>query len=279
MQPNTVLACALEEPWFVSARLRNLDYVHREPRDTLPLSIKCRFGGASRYTTSAGDYLVDDYGCLLLNSGRTYAFRTPVVRPTYSFNVFYPRDWIASVLGSEEPLHVHETYYRYSAGFASTVVELMRGYQDGADVEETSIELLGHILATQQRYARQADSLHCIRRSTRLRLAARLHRARDRIYAGFQADLTLDDVARDSALSKFCLVRYYRELFGLTPMRDRTRKRMEIAQTLLRTDLDVPDIADRVGYRNNAAFITAFRRSTGTTPGRYRADALPIVAD
>jgi AraC family transcriptional regulator len=41
---------------------------------------------------------------------------------------------------------------------------------------------------------------------------------------------------------------------------------------LARRDLPLAEIAYRAGFASQAHFSTAFRRATGTTPARYRAE-------
>lgn len=42
------------------------------------------------------------------------------------------------------------------------------------------------------------------------------------------------------------------------------------AVALLTADIEISEVAERVGYRSVSAFITAFRRITGMTPGQFR---------
>ena len=59
--------------------------------------------------------------------------------------------------------------------------------------------------------------------------------------------------------------------FGESPMAHVTAIRMRRAcQLILRSDLPVGDIAEKVGYTNQFAFSTAFKRHTGATPRGYR---------
>lgn len=50
--------------------------------------------------------------------------------------------------------------------------------------------------------------------------------------------------------------------------------RVKHAVALLGVGHEVSEVAERVGYRSASAFITAFRRATGVTPGQFRAPAL-----
>lgn len=46
--------------------------------------------------------------------------------------------------------------------------------------------------------------------------------------------------------------------------------RAQHAVVLLAQGMEIDEVAGMVGYRSASAFTTAFRRVTGTTPGRYR---------
>ena len=65
-----------------------------------------------------------------------------------------------------------------------------------------------------------------------------------------------------------------RQYFGVSPMRRVAQIRMQLACELLSsTDYAIYTIAPMLGYNNEAAFSTAFRRETGTSPRAYRQTA------
>ena len=63
--------------------------------------------------------------------------------------------------------------------------------------------------------------------------------------------------------------------FGLSPLRYLIRKRIEIAQEMLRDDrsLSVAEVARRCGFENPYYFARMFKRITGKTPSSYRHSA------
>jgi len=84
-------------------------------------------------------------------------------------------------------------------------------------------------------------------------------------------DLTLDDIARQAALSTRTLSRRFREQTGTTPTQWLTRARLRRAQLLLEsTDHGIDWIAGQVGFGSPATFRDRFRRLVGTTPHAYR---------
>ncbi len=86
-----------------------------------------------------------------------------------------------------------------------------------------------------------------------------------------EAAWTLEALAREAGLSRSALATRFRTLVGMTPMTYLTAWRMLLARQMLRhSGLPLPAIAERVGYRSEAAFSRAFKRAYGKSPGRTR---------
>ena len=90
------------------------------------------------------------------------------------------------------------------------------------------------------------------------------------------ADLLREDPSREPAelarvvgSSRRTLERRFREETALALGRWRQRAQILRAMELLSDGAPVTDTAHRVGYSTTSAFIAAFRRVTGTTPGRF----------
>jgi AraC-like DNA-binding protein len=80
---------------------------------------------------------------------------------------------------------------------------------------------------------------------------------------------TLAEVARASAASARTLERLFRNETGLPFGVWRQRARLLRALQLLAEGDAVASVASAVGYESTSAFVAAFRRALGTTPGRY----------
>lgn len=93
---------------------------------------------------------------------------------------------------------------------------------------------------------------------------ALLHRSPDKPW-------TLETLARQVGMSRSAFATRFNRLVGQTPMQYLTHWRMEVAGRLLReTRRSAADIAERVGYRSEAAFGKVFKRTLGIGPGAYR---------
>jgi len=100
-------------------------------------------------------------------------------------------------------------------------------------------------------------------RDPRALRAARLVRSRP------EARLTLAEASRESGASGRTLERLFRNETGLAFGTWRQRARLLRALQLLAESENVTSTAIAVGYESTSAFVAAFRRAIGTTPGQY----------
>lgn len=88
--------------------------------------------------------------------------------------------------------------------------------------------------------------------------------------------LTVDDLARAAAFSKFHFTRVFRQVTGLTPGRFLATLRIEEAKRLLlTTSLPVTAISGLVGYQSVGTFSTRFSAAVGLAPTVYRRRRTP----
>ena len=88
-------------------------------------------------------------------------------------------------------------------------------------------------------------------------------------------DWTVDDLAREVAVSRSVLAQRFTELVGEAPMRYLAGWRMQLAKQMMRDGArNIQDVATRVGYESEAAFNRAFKRATGSPPATWRKAAL-----
>lgn len=82
---------------------------------------------------------------------------------------------------------------------------------------------------------------------------------------------TLKDLANASGLSRSAYIQRFKKAFGAPPLEVITRMRMEQGKYLLRSSTaSLLEIATDIGYSSDAAFIRAFSREYGMTPGEWR---------
>ena len=90
--------------------------------------------------------------------------------------------------------------------------------------------------------------------------------------------LTLDQVAREAALSPGQFIRTFKAVFGQTPHQVRINARLELAKTLLITgSAPVTDVCAAAGFASLGTFSYVFARRVGSSPSAFRREARTLV--
>ena len=96
------------------------------------------------------------------------------------------------------------------------------------------------------------------------RAVALLHEAPERAW-------TVDELAREVAMSRSVLATRFASLVGDSPMQYLMRWRLALAARALRSGSDaISRVAERSGYETEAAFSRAFKREFGLPPATWR---------
>lgn len=88
----------------------------------------------------------------------------------------------------------------------------------------------------------------------------------------FHRNITVEDVARATALSRSVLQRRFRGVLGISVLDEILKTRLKHAQSLLEeTKLSLVDIAERSGFKHQQYLGYVFKKRLQDTPGAYRA--------
>lgn len=92
----------------------------------------------------------------------------------------------------------------------------------------------------------------------------------------YQERLTLDQVAQAANVSRNTCLACFRRVLGLSPMEYLLNHRLEQAcHLLLTTHWPVSQVAEACGFGDASYFGKAFRKKTGLSPAKYRAQQRP----
>jgi AraC-like DNA-binding protein len=128
--------------------------------------------------------------------------------------------------------------------------------------EVIMLQLLRHV---QKRNSEMAPGPEVIQHD------AILLRAWTAFFANPSANWTIDKLAQASGLGRSAFIARFKAAFDAPPKTVLTRMRMEQAKHLLRKPrIPLVEIAYDIGYGSEAAFIRAFNREYGVTPGKWR---------
>lgn len=105
----------------------------------------------------------------------------------------------------------------------------------------------------------------------------RLKRTIDYIDAHLGERILLADMAKAAGHTRMHFAAQFRTATGLRPHEYLLHRRIERAQSLLRSsDATIVDVALEVGFANQAHFSTVFRRLVGQSPRHWRRDNGPL---
>jgi len=98
-----------------------------------------------------------------------------------------------------------------------------------------------------------------------------LTKALNFIEAQFSNPITTTDIARAAGISESRLHVQFKSEFEISPKLYTTRLRLKHAASLLvKTNINIAEIALRVGYGDQSAFTRAFQRHMGSSPSKFR---------
>ena len=98
---------------------------------------------------------------------------------------------------------------------------------------------------------------------------AAVRRARQHLKDRWDERVTLPELAAVAGLSRFELVRRFREQTDLTPHAFQTNLRIERARALLNAGLAPAAVAAECGFADQPHLTRVFKRAVGVSPGRY----------
>lgn len=261
------------------------------PPYTQALSVKRAWGGQEDYLLPARRLAVDDEHFLILNDGGHYGARIESPTPVLSMAVFFRPGMAAGVAaaarrGSGGLLDEEADETLPCGGFAEHLRPLdaatgplfealrdaiLAGEDDEQWLEERLQELLQALLRGEPGWRGRSLRLAEVCRSAHAELLARVDRATDYLLSCHTQPLTLDDIAAAGRLSKYHLVRVFRQVHGVTPMTLVARTRARTAVRLLRdTALTLEEIAELSGFGSRHTLFRQLRRHCGDGGRRLR---------
>lgn len=102
--------------------------------------------------------------------------------------------------------------------------------------------------------------------------ASHLERARECLLDSVEGWVDLGSLAREAGLSRFHLLRAFKQRYGLPPHAYQVAVRIAKAQRLLRSRMPPAQVAAECGFTDQSHFTRHFRQAMGVTPGRFARD-------
>ncbi len=253
------------------------------------LSIKLGHRGAEHYVIDGRQHTISPGRYLVVNRSRAFDCHLKGDEPIEAFCIYLGREVVAETAaalfqlparwldqpfgqGSAEPLFLERVYRTDENELGRFLAHLRPLLASGApfDFDALYYTLAEKLIRSQIEMEQQIQRISSSRRSTREELYRRLCVARNYIQDNYKQDISLDELAREAALSKFHLLRTYKEAFGTTPYRHVLSLRLHNARRLLSKGWLLEDIAFELGFSDRRSFTKAFKKAYGQAPSGFR---------
>lgn len=266
--------------------------LNTKTRDTVrdnirgPLSIFANISGQS--TVSAGSKRMtvnEDFFCIT-NSSQHYTLEIDSKKPTETFNIhfgdFFAENVLASLSQNPDGLlenkdtssspEFQNRLVRFNDESRLIIKEIHSTENSGAlFLDEKLFSLLQNLLIEEKRIHKIQQQLPGLKSSTKKEIVNRLLVATDYIYTFYNQKISLEDLAQACCLSKFHFLRLFKIAFNKTPYQFINEVRVQRAQQLLiKSKLEVKEIASLTGFDSAATFSRMFYNQAGLYPTQFR---------
>ena len=155
---------------------------------------------------------------------------------------------------------IHDTY------LAGAIRGLHLDFErEGVSSIKRESGLLWMLIQLIARHSEEKPEPHCIGNEH-----TAVKHARDYIESHFKMDISIEDLSRITGLSRFHLIRVFKNEVGIPPHAYLTQTRIRHAKTQLAKGLSIAETALDMGFTDQSHLTRHFKRITGITPGRYR---------
>lgn len=150
----------------------------------------------------------------------------------------------------------------------TTAFTLSDTYIQKAELMKDYAELMRLNVRMVEDFTRRVADARCGAGASRL-----IRDARDYILTHLDKPITTEELSRAVGMNRTYLCKRFQEETGMTVNRYVTAVKMDEAKRLLEVTKKTPaEIAEVLGYSSQSYFQSVFKKSTGRTPGEYRAE-------
>lgn len=230
-------------------------------------SIGAITGGCSTYLNERMCHAVGRGDVVLMNPGEVHACN-PIGDQPWSYHMVYvDAAWLAGLqreqgLSANQDFHPFQSRLSQDARLYRQLGRLVALYRDG---ESSALEKQGAAV----------DFFSVVQRTLQPSLrskagpSGRLKQAADFINDHYAAELSLQDISAAASLSSSYLIRAFRQRYHMTPHEYLLNCRIQRGKVLLRRGRRIADVAQTLGFADQAHFQRTFKRLVAATPGQY----------
>jgi AraC family transcriptional regulator len=170
-----------------------------------------------------------------------------------------------------QKINFHNHLHFKTPRFNSIAKDILTSGDDKLYLDEKLYDLMSILLEDHNNIRASERNLPVIKAATRQEIIRRLLVSTDFIYAFYDSDISLKELADVSCLSPFHFLRLFKLAFSQTPHQFINQVRTSKAKELLaHSKLEVVSISRMVGFRDSSSFSRMFFKQVGVYPSQYR---------
>ncbi len=167
------------------------------------------------------------------------------------------------------PEHAHLPYFRdirihsdYWAGQVLFLHRILSTHTEALEQQSHTYEILPNFVRafSDSRFAETAG-----------REPSAIGQIKEFLWANYQRNVSVDELAHVTQLSRAYLIRAFRRSVGIPPYHWLLQVRIEQAKKLLSQGTPIAQVAFEVGFADQSHLTRRFKSITGLTPGQYTA--------
>lgn len=265
--------------------------------DNSGLSIKLSLKGKEHYTINKETFTITPGNYLLVNKHQQFDCHVHAKEATEGFCIYLKMDLVREVYADiyktsqaklDSPTHIpiqQLTFLEkiYALGenelglYLQQFVHHFRehGHEVALQTDSFYYNLAEKLLQSQLHINQQINQLSSSKKATREELFLRLSQCRNFIFDNFTAPIQLDDLSRVALLSKYHLLRTYKQVFGITPYQQVLQLRLQKAKELVLQDYSLEEVAFQLGFSDRRSFTKAFKKEFLVSPTGFKREQFP----
>jgi AraC family transcriptional regulator len=222
------------------------------------------------------------------NHDQYYTLEVDRKQETETFNIhfgeyFVDQVWQSLVLREDQLLDnhfqvpmqamaFHNRLVLKSNAMMSTIKSVrQKDLSTSVHFEQKLEELIRIVLDEELELRKLTQRIPTIKSSTKKEILKRLTLSTDFIYSNYTRNVSLEEIAAASCLSKFHFLRLFKTAFNKTPGEFIDELRIKKALELIRNSkLGIAQIAANIGYTNSSSFSRMFKNRVGRYPSEIR---------
>lgn len=251
--------------------------------DHSALSIKLPVNGVENYSVNNKNYKLSPKNFLVVDQGEEVECNITSSEVVESICIYLDKTLYNSIkdnmvsdshfledIAQENYYSFHSMPHHLQDDDLSLILKsLIRNDNFDSLNEEFFILFIESLISYQVAHKKALFSIKSLNFNTKVELFKRLQKAKAYIYDEYYQDLSLDLISVVCNLSKYHLLRSYKQVFGVTPHQDLLRKRIEKSRELLMQGISIEEVSFLCGFNNRRSFGRTFKQLTGFSPTAF----------